>query len=83
MSQGFALVGAALVLGAFGGLQLGRLAPGDVVYQAGNMVGGALLCTSALMTQTWGFVALNVVWATFAAFKLAEILRARGRRRAP
>ena len=75
MDQALSLVGAALVLGAFAGLQMGRLAPEQVRYQVANLVGAALLCTAALMTEGWGFVILNFVWAVFAAVKLAEIVR--------
>jgi fucose permease len=74
MAQTLSLVGAALVLGAFAGLQLGRLRPSQRRYQLANLVGAALLCTSALMTESWGFVILNAVWAAFAVATLIGVV---------
>jgi hypothetical protein len=76
MAQALSLVGAAFVLAAFAGLQVGRLDTRQASYQAANLVGAALLSVSAVMTGGWGFVVLNVVWAVFAAVKLAELARA-------
>jgi hypothetical protein len=70
MDQALSLVGAALVLGAFAGLQVGRLRASQRGYQLANLVGAAMLCTSALMTRSWGFVLLNAVWAAVAAATL-------------
>ena len=39
-----------------------------------------MLTVSGLITQTWGFVVLNVVWAAFAAVKLTEMAGRRSRR---
>jgi hypothetical protein len=75
MDQVLSIIGAALVLGAFALLQTGRLQPGQLSYQLANLVGPALLATSAVMTEAWAFVVLNVVWGVFAAFKLVEIAR--------
>jgi hypothetical protein len=77
MDQVLSIIGAALVLGAFGLLQTGRMHTEQVSYQLANVVGPALLATAAIMTEAWAFVVLNVVWGVFAAFKLAEIARAR------
>jgi hypothetical protein len=81
MEQALSLVGAALVLGAFAGLQFGRLTPAQRRYQAMNLVGSALLFTSALMTRSWGFVVLNAVWATVAAGTLLGVISGEGRTR--
>jgi hypothetical protein len=72
MEQVLSLAGAALVLGAFAGLQLGRLTTGQRLYQLANLVGAGLLCAAALMTQTWGFVVLNAVWGAVAAATLVR-----------
>jgi hypothetical protein len=77
MAQFLSLAGAAFVLIGFGGLQFGRLMPAQLSYQAINLVGASMLCASGLLTQTWGFVVLNLVWAAFAAIKLAEMARPR------
>jgi hypothetical protein len=77
MSQILSLAGAAFVLVAFGGLQLGRMAPEDLHYQLTNLVGATLLIAAAVMTKTWGFIVLNVVWAAFAVVKLVGLARHR------
>jgi uncharacterized membrane protein len=79
MTQILSLAGAAFVLVAFGGLQLGRLAPEQLGYQLVNLVGAVLLMASALLTVTWGFIVLNAVWAAFAGVKLLELARRRPR----
>jgi hypothetical protein len=75
MTQILSLAGAAFVLFAFGGLQLGRLATEQLGYQLVNLVGAVLLMASALITVTWGFIILNGVWAAFAVVKLFELNR--------
>jgi hypothetical protein len=77
MTQILSLAGAAFVLFAFGGLQLGRLGPDQPSYQLVNLVGAALLTVAAVMTQTWGFIVLNAVWGAFAVVKLTELARRR------
>ena len=58
------------MLHAFGALQLGRTRATSTLYQAANCIGGALLCTSAVMTESWPFAVLNAVWAAVAAATL-------------
>lgn len=77
MSQVLALVGAFFVLAAFAGLQVGRATIEQRSYQLANLVGAACLATAGLMTQTWGFVVLNVVWAAFAAHRLVTMASSR------
>lgn len=77
MTQALSLVGAFLVLVAFGGLQTDRLTVESAFYQATNLVGAALLALVGVLTTTWGFVVLNVVWGVFAAVKLVQLAGAR------
>ncbi len=79
MTQVLSLIGAFLVLLAFGGIQTGRLSVGSVFYQAANLVGSALLVCAGVLATTWGFVVLNVVWGAVAAVKLAQLLVTRWR----
>ena len=64
------LVGGALILAAFIALQLGRVGAGDRRYLALNTGGAIVLVASALLAQLWGFVVLNVVWASASAWGL-------------
>lgn len=72
MDQLVSAVGAALILGAFWALQTGRMTPQQPVYQVVNLVGAGLLATAALMTESWAFVVLNVVWAAVALWALVR-----------
>ena len=65
------LVGGALILAAFIGLQLGRVDAEDRLYLALNVSGACVLVVSALLAQLWGFVVLNVVWAGASAWGLS------------
>ena len=66
------LVGGALILVAFIGLQVDRLGTDDRRYLALNLAGSLVLVGSALLAQLWGFVVLNVVWAGASAWGLAS-----------
>ena len=76
MAQILSLAGAAFVLVGFAALHTGHLTPQDVVYHVVNLVGAVALASAALITQTWGFVVLNTVWAAVAA---AGLLRRHAR----
>ena len=77
MSQALSLVGAAIVLAAFAGLQRGRLTAESPAYQLANMVGAGTLAVAGAIANVWGFVILDVVWMSLAAAKLAALGRAR------
>ena len=76
MDQIVAAVGAAAILFAFWALQTHRLTAERTSYQLINLVGAAFLATAAVMTTSWAFVVLNVVWALVALWALVG-----GRRR--
>ncbi len=70
MAQALSLIGAAFVLVGFAALQTGHMSPQHVAYHLVNLVGALSLAGSALITQTWGFVILNTVWAAMAGIGL-------------
>jgi hypothetical protein len=78
--QFVSLVGAALVLAAFGGRQLGRLSADRAVYQIMNLAGALILTVVALLGRVWGFVLLNGVWATVSLIALVRLERRRSAR---
>ena len=69
------IVGAAMVLGAFAGLQFRRFRPMDLVYLVLNTVGSALLALAAGLEQLWAFVVLNGVWGLVSLRSLVLALR--------
>lgn len=77
VDQVLSAIGAALILAAFWALQTERMRPEQPVYQAINLVGAALLAASAIITQSWAFIVLNVVWALVALWALVRPRAAR------
>jgi len=71
------IAGAAMVLGAFAGLQFRRFKPMDLSYLVLNTVGSALLAFAAGIEQLWAFVVLNCVWGLVS---LRSLVLARRRR---
>ena len=61
--QVLSLLGAALVLGAFGLLNAGKLRATDVSYGLINFVGAALLTWVAVADRRAGFIILEASWA--------------------
>lgn len=72
VDQVLSAIGAALILGAFWALQTERMRAAQAGYQLINLVGAALLAASAIMTRSWAFIVLNVVWALVALWALAR-----------
>lgn len=70
MDQLLSAIGAAAILFAFWALQTERMRAEQPLYQLINLVGAGLLATAALMTESWSFVVLNVVWALVALWAL-------------
>jgi hypothetical protein len=69
------IVGALLILVAFGAVQFDRMRPDSRLYLALNLAGSAILAALALRAQQWGFVLLEGVWAIVSAWGLLAALR--------
>ena len=75
--QLISLVGAAIVLVAFAGLQIGRLDRRDPWFNILNLAGSALLFWVAVHDRRAGFIALEAIWAAFSIPPLARRPRER------
>ena len=70
-----ALAGAVMILGAYAGLQLGRLRREMVAFNLLNLVGSSLLAWIAVVDGRWGFILLEVAWALLSLPALVRGLR--------
>ncbi|HEX2030839.1 MAG TPA: hypothetical protein VHL78_05485 [Actinomycetota bacterium] len=74
-SQLVSIVGAAMVLGAFAGLQLRRMQPFGLVYLVLNVAGSVCLALAAGLEGLWAFVTLNTVWGLVSVRSLVVVVR--------
>ncbi|MFL5897961.1 MAG: hypothetical protein ACJ76D_05805 [Solirubrobacterales bacterium] len=70
MDQVVQIVGALLILVAFGAVQFERMRPDSRPYLALNLLGSAILAVLAVAGRQWGFVLLEGVWAIVSAWGL-------------
>jgi len=75
MDQLIQIVGALLILVAFGAVQFNRMSPNSRLYLTLNLIGSAILAVLALAATQWGFVLLESVWAIVSAWSLISALR--------
>lgn len=75
MDQIVQIFGALLILAAFGGAQLGRMATDSPAYLVLNLLGSGILTGVALVESDWGFLLLEVVWALVSLWGLLRVLR--------
>jgi len=75
MDQVIQIVGALLILVAFGAVQFQRMRPDSRLYLALNLAGSAILAVLAVAAAQWGFVLLEGVWAIVSAWGLISALR--------
>ena len=70
IGQAVSLLGAAMILAAFGAQQAGKLAPGAVAYLALNLVGSLILTYFAVEARNLGLIVLEGSWAAISAVSL-------------
>ena len=71
------ILGALLILGAFGGSQLGRLNAHGTPYLLLNVVGAGVLAAIAAVGRSWGFLLLEGTWCVVSIVSLVAQLRRR------
>jgi hypothetical protein len=69
------VLGAIVILVAFGGLQFGWLGAYSRFYLVLNVVGSVVLSAVALVESDWGFLLLEAVWAVVSLWSLVQVLR--------
>jgi hypothetical protein len=78
LEQAIAIVGALIILVAYGANQAGWLDRTRPLYSVLNLVGSVILTVIAFRSAQWGFVLLEGVWAVMSVPPLVAALRARG-----
>jgi hypothetical protein len=73
MDQVIQIVGALLILVAFGAVQFNRMSPDSRLYLALNLLGSIILAVLAIAAAQWGFVLLEGVWAIVSAWGLLRL----------
>jgi len=73
MDQVVQIVGALLILVAFGAVQFDRMRPDSRLYLTLNLLGSAILAVLAVAAAQWGFVLLESVWAVVSAWGLFRL----------
>jgi hypothetical protein len=73
--QLLSVVGAVLILVAYGLINTGRVRPTDLSYIAMNFVGSSLLAWVAIVDRRAGFILLEIIWALMS---LVPLVRRRG-----
>jgi hypothetical protein len=72
IAQAVSIVGAILILGAFGLQQRGVWQATQPLYLWANLVGSAALTVVAWIESQWGFVLLEGAWAGLSAYGLLK-----------
>jgi hypothetical protein len=68
----FEILGALLILGAYGALQLRRLGPSSALFLLANAAGSGILTVIAALSSSWGFLLLNAVWMSISLVALVR-----------
>jgi membrane-bound ClpP family serine protease len=76
MDQVVQVIGALMILIAYAAAQTGRWSTDALVYLWLNEIGSVILAVLAAMTQNWGFLLLEGVWAIVTAHSLLKHRRA-------
>lgn len=75
MDQITQLIGAALLLSAYGATQLKWMRQESLVYNLFNAIGGLLLAMDAYRIGQWGFMVLEGMWGLLSLPGLWRALR--------
>ena len=77
ITQALSLIGAVVILAAYGAQSFKLLAAGGRLYLAANFIGGVLLCIAAINVGQAGFIILEGAWALISLISLFTLSRAR------
>jgi len=77
MAQLVQILGALLILLAYGAAQFGFLNQHSRVYLVLNLAGSAVLAVIAWLEELWGFLLLEGAWALVSLWGLIQVLRGR------
>lgn len=77
LMQVISILGALLVLSAYGAHQIERLRYDTYTYQVLNLVGGAALLVAAITTQQAGLIIMEGAWTVISAGGLVKVMRRR------
>ena len=72
--QIISVIGAVLILVAYGGLQLHRLQADTIAFQTLNLFGGIFLCITAVELRQYGFILVEGLWAVLSVVGLWRIV---------
>jgi hypothetical protein len=72
MDQVVQVIGALMILIAYGAAQAGRWSTDALVYLWLNLVGSVILSVLAATSENWGFLLLEGVWAIVTAASLIK-----------
>ena len=72
IGQAVSLVGAVMILAAFGANQAGKLGREDLSYQLLNLVGSVILAYFAYQARNAGLTALEGTWAIISLIALLK-----------
>jgi hypothetical protein len=69
------MIGAILILAAFGAQQFQRLEAETKTYQMLNLIGGFCLCAAAIAVRQYGFILLEGSWSVVSAWGVWRVAR--------
>ena len=75
LMQVISILGALLVLTAYGAHQIERLRYDTYTYQVLNLIGGAALLVAAVTTRQAGLIIMEGAWTLISAGGLVKVMR--------